>query len=77
MLSTVPPFARRRSTVCNMSSVMTGGRPPWFPLRAAASSPSRVDYRSSPAYTSREASALRVTSAGAAAMTLLSASMEA
>ncbi len=25
-----------------MSAVMTGGRPPWFPLRAAAVSPSRV-----------------------------------
>jgi hypothetical protein len=29
------PFARRRRTVCSMSSVMTGGRPPCLPLRAA------------------------------------------
>ncbi|MFI0794714.1 hypothetical protein ACH4OY_18805 [Micromonospora rubida] len=36
------PAARRRSTVCSMSSVMTGGRPPCLPLRAAASSPSRM-----------------------------------
>jgi len=43
--STVSPFARRRSTVCSMSSVITGGRPPWFPLRAAAFRPSRVASR--------------------------------
>jgi hypothetical protein len=29
MSSTVSPFARRRSTVCGMSSVMTEGLPPW------------------------------------------------
>lgn len=45
MASTVSPFARRRSTVCSMSSVMTGGRPPCLPLRAAVSSPSSVDSR--------------------------------
>lgn len=39
MSSTVSPLARRRSTVCNMSSVTTRGRPPWLPLRAAASGP--------------------------------------
>lgn len=44
VFSTVSPFARRRSTVCTMSSVMTGGRSP-FPLCAAASSPSRVGSR--------------------------------
>jgi hypothetical protein len=43
--STDSPLARRRSTVCSMSSVMTGGRPPWFPLRAAAFSPSKVASR--------------------------------
>jgi hypothetical protein len=37
------PPARRRSTVWSMSAVMTGGRPPCFPLRAAVSSPSSVD----------------------------------
>ncbi|WP_161500978.1 hypothetical protein [Embleya scabrispora] len=43
--STDSPFARRRRTVWSMSSVMTGGRPPYFPLRAAVSSPSSVDLR--------------------------------
>lgn len=45
MSSTVSRFARRRSTVCSMSSVMTGGRPPWLPLRFAVSSPSGVASR--------------------------------
>jgi len=45
MASTDSPRARRRSTVCSMSSVMAGGRPPWFPLRAAAFRPSRVASR--------------------------------
>ena len=31
MVSTDSPAARRRSTVCSMSSVMTWGRPPWLP----------------------------------------------
>ncbi|CDR17520.1 predicted protein [Streptomyces iranensis] len=43
--STDSPLARRRSTVCSISSVMTGGRPPCLPLRAAVSSPSSVDSR--------------------------------
>ncbi|WP_455361823.1 hypothetical protein [Streptomyces sp. SYSU K21746] len=43
--STNSPPARRRSTVCSTSSVMTGGRPPCLPLRAAVSSPSGVDSR--------------------------------
>ncbi len=45
MASTVSPVARRRSTVCSMSSVMTAGRPPCLPLRATASRPSRVASR--------------------------------
>ncbi|MFI6358166.1 hypothetical protein ACIBJF_37360 [Streptomyces sp. NPDC050743] len=32
------PSAMRRSTVCSMSSAMTGGLPPYLPLRASVSS---------------------------------------
>ena len=45
MASTLSLAALRRRRVCSMSSVMTGRRPPWLPLRAAASRPSTVASR--------------------------------